>query len=128
MKTIWQLTYEVIYEGIPGNGEKTKKYRSFAEAKKDIREIISQIYLSPYIKAIRTEGVHKAYRTAMADFLDNYVSRTDFFRADEALPSDDPDDYENESQSVAVEKNLCSQFTGLVIRAVIIFILFIIQN
>ena len=94
MKTIWQLTYEVIYEGIPRNGEQTKKYKSFAEAKKDIREIISQIYLSPYIKAIRTEGIHKAYRTAMADFLDNYISRTDFLNIDESIPSDDPDDYE----------------------------------
>ncbi len=93
MKTIWQLTYETK----PGNdGEQTKKYRSFAEAKKDIREIISQIYLSPYIKAIRTEGIHKAYRTAMADFLDNYVSRTDFLDIDESIPSDDPDDYEFE--------------------------------
>ena len=93
MKTIWQLTYETK----PGNdGEQTKKYKSFAEAKKDIREIISQIYLSPYIKAIRTEGIHKAYRTAMADFLDNYVSRTDFLDIDESIPSDDPDDYEFE--------------------------------
>lgn len=92
MKTIWQLTYETI----PGNGEQTKKYKSFAEAKKNIREIISQIYLSPYIKAIRTDGVHKAYRTAMADFLDNYISRTDFLNIDESIPSDDPDDYEFE--------------------------------
>ena len=96
MKTIWQLTYEVIYEGIPRNGEQIKKYKSFAEAKKDIREIISQIYLSPYIKAIRTEGIHKAYRTAMADFLDNYISRTDFLNINESIPSDDPDDYEFE--------------------------------
>lgn len=92
MKTIWQLTYETI----PGNGEQTKKYKSFAGAKKNIREIISQIYLSPYIKAIRTEGIHKAYRTAMADFLDNYISRTDFLNIDESIPSDDPDDYEFE--------------------------------
>ena len=93
MKTIWQLTYETK----PGNdGEQTKKYKSFAEAKKDIREIISQIYLSPYIKAIRTEGIHKAYRTAMADFLDNYISRTDFLNIDESIPSDDPGDYEFE--------------------------------
>ena len=91
MKTIWQLTYETK----PGNdGEQTKKYKSFAEAKKDIREIISKIYLSPYIKAIRTEGIHKAYRTAMADFLDNYISRTDFLNIDESIPSDNPDDYE----------------------------------
>jgi biotin operon repressor len=92
MKTIWQLTYETI----PGNGEQTNKYKSFSEAKKDIKEIISQIYLSPYIKAIRTEGIHKAYRTAMADFLDNYISRTDFLNIDESIPSDDPDDYEFE--------------------------------
>ena len=37
---------------------------------------------------------------------------------------DDPDDYENESQREAVEKNLSAQLTGLVIRAVIISILF----
>lgn len=93
MKTIWQLTYETK----PGNdGEQTKKYKSFAEAKKDIREIISQIYLSPYIKAIRTDGVHKAYRIAMADFLDNYISRTDFLNINESIPSDDPGDYEFE--------------------------------
>lgn len=93
MKMIWQLTYETK----PGNdGVQTKKYKSFAEAKKDIREIISKIYLSPYIKAIRTEGIHKAYRTAMADFLDNYISRTDFLNIDESIPSDNPDDYEFE--------------------------------
>ena len=93
MKTIWQLTYETK----PGNdGEQTKKYKSFAEVKKDIREIISQIYLSPYIKAIRTEGVHKTYRKAMADFLDSYISRTDFLNIDESIPSDNPDDYEFE--------------------------------
>ncbi len=93
MKTIWKLTYETK----PGNdGVQTKKYKSFAEAKKDIREIISQIYLSPYIKAIRTEGIHKVYRTAMADFLDNYIFRTDFLNIDEPIPSDDPDDYEFE--------------------------------
>ena len=92
MKTIWQLTYETI----PGNGEQTNKYKSFSEAKKDIKEIISQIHLSPYIKAIRTDGVHKAYRIAMADFLDNYISRTDFLNIDESIPSDDPDDYEFE--------------------------------
>lgn len=94
MKTIWQLTYETI----PGNGEQTKKYKSFSEAKKDIRKLISQIYISPYLKEIRTEGIHKAYRTAMANFLSNYVSRTDFLSADEAIPSDNPDDYEFEKE------------------------------
>ena len=38
---------------------------------------------------------------------------------------DDPDDYENESQKEAVEKILSSQLTGLIIRSIIIFILFI---
>lgn len=38
---------------------------------------------------------------------------------------DDPDDYENESQREAVEKNLSAQFTGLIIRAVILGVLFI---
>ncbi len=93
MRSIWQLTYEIK----PGNdGVQTKKYKSFAEAKKDIREIISKIHLMPYIKAIRTEGIHTAYRAAMADFLDNYISRTDFLNIDEPIPSDDPADYEFE--------------------------------
>ncbi len=38
---------------------------------------------------------------------------------------DDPDDYENESQKEAVEKNLSAQFVGLIIRSVIIFVLFL---
>ncbi|MBQ6877872.1 MAG: hypothetical protein IJO22_05675 [Oscillospiraceae bacterium] len=38
---------------------------------------------------------------------------------------DDPDDYENESQKEAVEKNLSAQFVGLIIRSVIIFVLFV---
>ena len=38
---------------------------------------------------------------------------------------DDPDDYENESQKEAVEKNLSAQLAGLIIRSAIIFILFI---
>ena len=93
MKTIWQLAYETK----PGNdGVQTKKYKSFAEAKKDIREIISKIHLTPYINAIRTEGIHTAYRAAMADFLDNYISRTDFLNIDEPIPSNAPDDYEFE--------------------------------
>ncbi len=40
---------------------------------------------------------------------------------------DDPDDYENESQKEAVEKNLSFQVTGLIIRAVIIVVLFLIS-
>ncbi len=38
---------------------------------------------------------------------------------------DDPDDYENPSQREAVEKNLSFQCSGLVIRAIVIFILFL---
>ncbi len=38
---------------------------------------------------------------------------------------EDPDDYENESQREAVEKNLSSQLTGLIIRSAIILVLFI---
>jgi hypothetical protein len=94
MKTIWQLTYETI----PGNGEQAKKYKSFAEAKKGIREMISQIYISPCTEAIREDGTHKTYRAAMADFLDNYVSRTDFFNTNETLPSHKSEDYEYEKK------------------------------
>ena len=95
MKIIWELNYETI----PDNGVQNKRYNSFAEAKKDIRKIISKIYLSPYIKAIREEESHKAYRMAIADFLDNYISRTDFINSDEVIPSDNPDDYEFERKS-----------------------------
>ncbi len=38
---------------------------------------------------------------------------------------DDPDDYENEGQKEAVEKILSAQLTGLIIRSIIIFILFL---
>ncbi len=38
---------------------------------------------------------------------------------------DDPDDYENENQRMAVVKNLSAQYAGLIIRSVIIFILFL---
>lgn len=71
MKTIWQLTYETI----PGNGELTKNYKSFAEAKNDIKETILQIYISPCTAQIRENGIHTTYRTVMANFLDEYVSR-----------------------------------------------------
>ena len=94
MKINWQLTYETI----PGNSEQTKKYKSFAEAKKDIREMISKIYISPYTEAIREDGTHKTYRAAMADFLDNYVSRTNFFNTTEVLPSHKSEDYEYEKK------------------------------
>ncbi len=41
MKTIWQLTYETK----PGNdGVQTKKYKSFAEAKKDIANLHFSLY------------------------------------------------------------------------------------
>lgn len=94
MKTIWQLTYETI----PGNGEQTKKYKSFDEAKKDIRKIISNIYIFPYTESILKGGDHIAYRTAMADFLDNYVSRNDFFHQSDIFPSCEPDDYKYEKK------------------------------
>ena len=94
MKTIWQLTYETI----PGNGEKIKKYKSFAEAKKDIKEMISQIDIFPYTAALREEGIHKTYRAAMADFLDHYVSRKDFLSAHDVIPSQNSEDYKLEKK------------------------------
>ena len=90
MKTIWQLTYETI----PSNGEITKNYKSFAEAKNDIKELISQIHISPYTARIRENGIHKTYRTVMADFLDEYVSRKQFFTQIDKFPSTQADDYE----------------------------------
>lgn len=100
MKTIWKLRYEIIYESIPGNGSQTKKYKSFSEAKKFIKKMISQIYIFPYTKALREEGMHRTYRVAMADFLDDYVRRKDFLNANDTLPSCDADDYELEKEII----------------------------
>ena len=96
MKTIWQLTYETI----PGSGEQIKKFKSFADAKKEIRVLISQIHIQPYTEAIQEEGTHKSYRTAMASFLNDYILRKDFYGAQESLPSSKADDYAFEKKLV----------------------------
>ena len=96
MKKIWQLTYETI----PGSGEQIKKFKSFADAKKEIRVLISQIYIQPYTEAIQEEGTHKSYRTAMANFLNDYILRKDFYGAQESLPSSKADDYAFEKKLV----------------------------
>ncbi|MBR3965671.1 MAG: hypothetical protein IKJ91_01200 [Clostridia bacterium] len=95
MKTVWNLTYETI----PGDGEQKKKYKSFDEAKKDIRNLISKIRIRHYTDAIR-EGVHTSFRTAIADFVDNYISRNEFFSDQDNLPSSSPDDYELETSAL----------------------------
>lgn len=90
MKPIWKLTYEVK----PSNdGEQTKKYTSFEEAKADIKNLISKIHISPYAQEVREGGPHKAYRAAMMDFLETYVSAKQFFSAKDPLPSCDEKDY-----------------------------------
>ena len=68
--------------------------KSYMKVFRETERKLKNTDLLPYIKAIRTEGVHKAYRTAMAGFLESYISRADFLNVNEPLPSDDPDDYE----------------------------------
>ena len=89
MATLWKLKYETI----PGDGEHEIKYHSFNTAKQEIRKIISRIDISKCTSAIRTEKNHSAYRTAIADFLDNYFVSVAFFDAPHSLPSSDVNDY-----------------------------------
>ncbi len=89
MQTIWQLTYETI----PGNGEQTRTFKSFALVKQEMKKMISRIDILSCTEDIR-KGPHTVYRMAMADFLDDYVKRETFLGKKDRLPSDNPYDYE----------------------------------
>lgn len=88
MKKIWTMTYE----SIPGDGEKKVTFKSFDEARRTIKEMISQVGVWHYTKAMR-DGANIPYREAMAGFVEKYVSQNEFFRRGDALPSDDISDY-----------------------------------
>ena len=88
MKSVWECTWE----SYPGDGEQIKKYKSFEEAKKDIRQMISQIDISEYTLAIR-KGANMSFRASVADFLEDYLSRPDFFSVEDTFPSCDPEEH-----------------------------------
>ena len=95
MKKIWTLTYE----SIPGDGVQEMTFKSFDDVKRTVRELISQIGIQHYTAGIR-DGINVPYREAMACFIEDYVSRKDFFRAGDVLPSDDIFDYPYEAERI----------------------------
>ena len=101
MKKTWTLTYECI----PGNGEKKEKFKSFDDVKQKVREMISRIGVQHYTDEIR-DGINIPYREAMASFIEGYVSREDFFRVGDALPSDDIADYPYEPKKIKNDSDM----------------------
>ena len=95
MKKTWTLTYE----SIPGNGVQKVTFKSFDDVKRTVREMISHIGVQHYTDEIR-DGINIPYREAMARFIEGYVSREDFFRVGDALPSDDIADYPYEPEKI----------------------------
>ena len=101
MKKTWTLTYE----SIPGNGVQTVTFKSFDDVKRTVREMISHIGVQHYTDEIR-DGINIPYREAMARFIEGYVSREDFFRVGDALPSDDIADYPYEPEKIKNDSDM----------------------
>jgi len=101
MKKTWTLTYE----SIPGNGVQKVTFKSFDDVKRTVREMISHIGVQHYTDEIR-DGINIPYREAMARFIEGYVSREDFFRVGDALPSDDIADYPYEPEKKKNDSNM----------------------
>ena len=112
MKRIWQLTYETI----PGDGEITNTYKSFDEAKSDIRKLITRIDLKRYTDAIRSEDGNPSFRITVADFLNDYITRQSFFTENDILPSDDYESYTADKPKAAkkaIAKTIASLMTTI---------------
>lgn len=101
MKKTWTLTYETI----PGDGVQKKTFKSFDDAKKTVRELISNIGVQRYTDEIR-DGINVPYREAMASFIEGYVSREDFFHIGDTLPSDDIADYPYEPEKIKNDSDM----------------------
>ena len=101
MKKTWTLTYECI----PGNGVQKETFKSFDDVKQTVRYLISHIGVQHYTDEIR-DGINIPYREAMANFIEGYVSREDFFRVGDALPSDDIADYPYEPEKIKNDSDM----------------------
>jgi biotin operon repressor len=101
MKKTWTLTYECI----PGNGVQKETFKSFDDVKQTIRYLISRIGVQHYTDEMR-DGINIPYREAMANFIESYVSRKDFFHDGDALPSDDIADYPYESEKIKNDSDM----------------------
>jgi biotin operon repressor len=95
MKKTWTLTYECT----PGNGVQKETFKSFDHVKQTVRYLISRIGVQHYTDEIR-DGINIPYREAMANFIESYVSRKDFFHDGDVLPSDDIADYPYEPERI----------------------------
>ena len=101
MKKTWTLTYECI----PGNGVQKETFKSFDDVKRTVREMISRIGVQYYTDEIR-DGINIPYREAMANFIESYVSRKDFFHDGDVLPSDDIADYPYEPEKIKNDSDM----------------------
>ena len=101
MKKTWTLTYECI----PGNGVQKETFKSFDDVKQTVRYLISRIGVQHYTDEMR-DGINISYREAMANFIESYVSRKDFFHDGDALPSDDIADYPYESEKIKNDSDM----------------------
>lgn len=101
MKKTWTLTYECI----PGNGVQKETFKSFDDVKQTVRYLISRIGVQHYTDEMR-DGINISYREAMANFIESYVSRKDFFHYGDALPSDDIADYPYESEKIKNDSDM----------------------
>ena len=101
MKKTWTLTYECI----PGNGVQKETFKSFDDVKQTVRYLISRIGVQHYTDEMR-DGINIPYREAMANFIESYVSRKDFFHDGDALPSDDIADYPYESEKIKNDSDM----------------------
>ena len=101
MKKTWTL----IYESIPGNGVQKVTFKSFNDAKQAVKEMISRIEVQHCTDEIRN-GINIPYREAMASFIENYVSRKDFFHGGDELPSHDIDDYPYETVKIKNDSDM----------------------
>ena len=101
MKKTCTLTYECI----PGNGLQKETFKSFDDVKQTVRYLISRIGVQHYTDEMR-DGINIPYRESMANFIESYVSRKDFFHDGDALPSDDIADYPYESEKIKNDSDM----------------------
>ncbi len=80
-------------------------FKSFDDVKRTVREMISHVGVQHYTDEIR-DGINIPYREAMASFIEGYVSREDFFRVGDALPSDDIADYPYEPEKIKNDSDM----------------------
>lgn len=101
-------------------------YREFVEKRRDKVEEFMKNVAEPTNQEIHIPEVPAADPVKNRFAAQNNEDIAKKLVQDMHEPEDnDPDDYENAAQREAVEKNLSTQFTSLVIRTVIIFILFL---